>query len=166
MELHQLQSTPKSRNHRAKIVGRGHGSGLGKTSGRGQKGQKARKSGHTRVGFEGGQTPLYRRLPKFGFDNSKFKNKYFSLDLKWLFKHPQKYYNRIDFVKFNWLNNKSKAPIKLIGNIPLPGPVIIEVQKVSKNARASVEAAGGQIVIIDLSTALKNYKKMVLEQNK
>lgn len=67
MKLHELKSTPKSRNHKAKVVGRGHGSGLGKTSGRGQKGQKARKSGRTRPGFEGGQTPLYRRLPNLVF---------------------------------------------------------------------------------------------------
>lgn len=101
MELNQLKSTPKARNHRAKVVGRGHGSGLGKTSGRGQKGQKARKSGHTRPGFEGGQTPLYRRLPKFGFSTDKFKTRYIHLDVATLLKHPQGQYTRADFVRFN-----------------------------------------------------------------
>lgn len=100
MELKELKCTPKARNHKSKILGRGHGSGLGKTSGRGQKGQKARKSGHTRPGFEGGQTPLYRRLPKFGFSTSGFKTKPINIDISCLLKHPQAFYNRSDFVKF------------------------------------------------------------------
>ncbi len=100
MELHKLKSVPNSRKHKAKIVGRGHGSGLGKTSGRGQKGQKARKSGHTRPGFEGGQTPLYRRVPKFGFSTDGFKTKPVSLDIKILLTHPQRTYTRTDFVNF------------------------------------------------------------------
>ena len=73
MKLHELKSAPGS-THRNKIVGRGPGSGHGKTSTRGEKGQKARSGGGVRRGFEGGQTPLYRRLPKRGFTNIHAKN--------------------------------------------------------------------------------------------
>lgn len=158
MELHELKSTPKSRNHKPKIVGRGHGSGLGKTSGRGQKGQKARKSGHTRLGFEGGQTPLYRRLPKFGFNTYNFKPEYLTINLKNLAKLTQDKYLRKDFVDLGWISSKSKQPIKLIGNTDVSKPITIEVQKVSKTAKTKIENAGGSIVIVDLSSALKGYK--------
>ena len=73
MKLHELQSSTGSRKVR-KRVGRGYGSGLGKTSGRGHKGQKARSGGGTRLGFEGGQTPLFQRLPKRGFTNINRKD--------------------------------------------------------------------------------------------
>lgn len=76
MELHTLEYVHGSRGQKAKRVGRGHGSGMGKTSTRGSNGQKSRKSGHTRLGFEGGQTPLYRRVPKVGFNNVNFANHY------------------------------------------------------------------------------------------
>lgn len=161
MELHKLQSLPKARKHRAKIVGRGHGSGLGKTSGRGQKGQKARKSGRTRPGFEGGQTPLYRRLPKFGFSTVAFKTKPVFLNLKMLLNHTERSYSRSDFVRLNWIANKLKAPVKLIGNTNLPGPVDIQVQAVSAAAKQAVEKAGGKVIIVDLSQALKDHKKVI-----
>ncbi|WP_033160190.1 50S ribosomal protein L15 [Mycoplasmoides alvi] len=158
MELHQLKSTPKSRNHRTKIVGRGHGSGLGKTSGRGQKGQKARKSGHTRPGFEGGQTPLYRRLPKFGFSTYNFKTKYVTINLENLIDKTESQYKRLNFVNCNLISNKSKQPIKIIGNVDVSKPIVVEVQKISAGAKNKIEAAGGKVVIVDLSTALKEYK--------
>lgn len=160
MELKELKCTPKARNHKSKTVGRGHGSGLGKTSGRGQKGQKARKSGHTRPGFEGGQTPLYRRLPKFGFSTVGFKTKPVNIDIAWLLKHPQASYTRSDFVKFGWIKNKISEPIKLIGNTKLPGPVVIQVQKVTKQANESITAAGGKVEIVELPLALKAHKKV------
>ncbi|MDE7075134.1 MAG: 50S ribosomal protein L15, partial [Malacoplasma sp.] len=75
MKLESLKSNKGSR-HKTKRVGRGFGSGIGKTSTRGSKGQKSRKSGHTRPGFEGGQTTLYRRIPKIGFNNKNFANEY------------------------------------------------------------------------------------------
>lgn len=76
MKLNKLTYTEGSRNHKEKRVGRGFGSGIGKTATRGSKGQHARKSGGTRLGFEGGQTPLYRRIPKVGFNNKNFETKY------------------------------------------------------------------------------------------
>src|SRR5690606_21738358 len=80
MKLHELKPAPGSKFAR-KRVGRGIGSGLGKTSGRGQKGQKARSGGGVRIGFEGGQNPLYRRLPKRGFNNERFRTEYAIVNL-------------------------------------------------------------------------------------
>ena len=80
MKLHTLQPNPGSVKTR-KRVGRGVGSGLGKTSGKGQKGQNSRSGGGVRIGFEGGQTPLFRRLPKRGFSNAKFKTVYAVINL-------------------------------------------------------------------------------------
>ena len=79
--LHNLISV-RNAHKKAKRVGRGESSGYGKTSGRGHKGQKSRKSGNVRIGFEGGQNPIVRRLPKVGFTNSRFKKKYTAINLK------------------------------------------------------------------------------------
>ena len=75
MKLHELSTVPGS-THRRKIVGRGPGSGMGKTSTRGEKGQKARSGGGVRPWFEGGQTPLFKRVPRRGFSNKRFETKY------------------------------------------------------------------------------------------
>ena len=80
MKLHSLQPAPGAVKTR-KRVGRGVGSGLGKTSGRGQKGQNSRSGGGVRIGFEGGQSPLFRRLPKRGFSNARFKTTYAVINL-------------------------------------------------------------------------------------
>ena len=74
MELHNLKYTKGARGHKVRTYGRGFSSGLGKTSGRGQKGQHSRQSGNVRIGFEGGQTPIYRKIPKVGFNNFNFKD--------------------------------------------------------------------------------------------
>jgi large subunit ribosomal protein L15 len=76
MELNNLKYTKGARGHKRKTYGRGFGSGIGKTGGKGTKGQKQRKSGHVRLGFEGGQTPIYRKVPKVGFNNYNFRKQY------------------------------------------------------------------------------------------
>ncbi|WP_027122192.1 50S ribosomal protein L15 [[Mycoplasma] imitans] len=147
MKLHELKSTPKSRNHKAKIVGRGHGSGLGKTSGRGQKGQKARKSGRTRPGFEGGQTPLYRRLPKFGFQTIGFKKQTLSVSLDIISKLNETTIDRELLVKHGIISSKTNEPIKVIGN-KIDKKIHLKINKISEGAKKAIQAAGGSIELI------------------
>lgn len=137
MELHNLSYTKGSRNHKKKIVGRGHGSGLGKTSGRGQDGQKARKSGHTRLGFEGGQTPLYRRLPKVGFNNVEFANNYNVVNLREIAKLKDKVITKEILLK-NGLIEKNKLPIKIIGNTKISSDITIKANKFTKGALKTI----------------------------
>lgn len=101
MELHNLEYLNGSRGQKAKRVGRGHGSGMGKTATRGSNGQKSRKSGHTRLGFEGGQTPLYRRVPKVGFNNVNFQTNRNVVSLKTI--NEKKLTGIVDINKLNEL---------------------------------------------------------------
>jgi large subunit ribosomal protein L15 len=147
MELHNLSYTPNSRNHKPKRVGRGHGSGMGKTSGRGQDGQKARKSGHVRLGFEGGQTPLYRRLPKVGFNNYNFRNNYNVINIKDLNKLKITDIDYDSLLKIRMISD-NHYPIKLIGNATIEKKFVVKIQKISKQAEEAIKKAGGKINII------------------
>ncbi|KRK32864.1 50S ribosomal protein L15 [Loigolactobacillus bifermentans] len=144
MDLHNLQSSEGSRHVRNR-VGRGTSSGNGKTAGRGQKGQKAR--GKVRLGFEGGQMPLFRRMPKRGFSNINRKE-YALVSLEDL--------NRFDdgtevtsaLLVESGLVKKEKAGIKLLANGKLTKKLTVKVSKASAAAKAAVEAAGGKIEVI------------------
>ncbi|OPX40843.1 MAG: 50S ribosomal protein L15 [Thermoplasmata archaeon] len=146
MKLHELSPAKGSRKKR-KRVGRGPGSGHGKTSCRGHKGQKARSGGGPARGFEGGQMPLQRRLPKRGFNNL-FRKEYNIINVEDL--------NRFDAnaevdavaLKEKGLIRKKKDGVKLLGNGQMEHPVVIKVQRASRVAREKVEAAGGKIEII------------------
>lgn len=131
-----------------KRVGRGPGSGMGKTSTRGHKGQKARKGGTIRLGFEGGQTPLYRRLPKRGFKNSKFSKEYKEINIFMLnnFKDGS-VLNIEDYLKHKILNSK-KDKIKILGNGNLTKKLEVYADKFTKGAKEKIEKAGGKIIII------------------
>lgn len=158
MKLHELKSAPKARNHKAKTLGRGHGSGLGKTSGRGQKGQKARKSGRTRPGFEGGQTPLYRRLPKFGFDNGKFNPGYVAISVKKLAGLKETRLDREAFVRLGLIPGKCLLPVKIVAGGELKTKLAVSAQKFSAAAKKQIEAAGGtaaEVAIRDVRHALR-----------
>nr|WP_267509720.1 50S ribosomal protein L15 [Borreliella garinii] len=139
---------PKGANKRRKIVGRGPGSGLGKTSGRGQKGQKARNTS-PRLGFEGGQTPLYRRLPRKGFSNNDYKLKYTIVnlgDIDKKFKDGQVVnYNTL---LENKLIRKKNKKIKILSNGKLTKKVSLEVSKISKSAESLVTRIGGTIKLV------------------
>ncbi|WNZ72685.1 50S ribosomal protein L15 [Borreliella garinii] len=139
---------PKGANKRRKIVGRGPGSGLGKTSGRGQKGQKARNTS-PRLGFEGGQTPLYRRLPRKGFSNNDYKLKYTIVnlgDIDKKFKDGQVVnYNTL---LENKLIRKKNKKIKILSNGELTKKVSLEVSKISKSAESLVTRIGGTIKLV------------------
>ena len=125
-----------------KRVGRGIGSGLGKTSGRGHKGQKSRSGGNIRPGFEGGQMPLQMRLPKFGF-SSRVNNNFKEVNIKNI--KGMEIVN-LKSLKESKLISKSVKKVKIFGNSEIHSKVTIEGLKVSKGAKESIEKAGGKIV--------------------
>ena len=125
-----------------KRVGRGIGSGLGKTSGRGHKGQKSRSGGNIRPGFEGGQMPLQMRLPKFGF-SSRVNNNFKEVNIKNI--NGMEIVN-LKSLKESKLISKSVKKVKIFGNSVIDSKVTIEGIKVSKGAKESIEKAGGKIV--------------------
>lgn len=149
MELHSLEYNIGSRGQKQKRVGRGHGSGMGKTSTRGSNGQKSRKSGHTRLGFEGGQTPLYRRSPKVGFNNVNFANEYNVINLK-MFNDKGIESGVIDFTKLEELRmiKDSKLPVKVIGTAKINSNLTIKANKFSEGAIKAIEESKAKYEII------------------
>jgi len=146
VKLHELQTSPGSRRSR-KRVGRGTSSGYGKTAGRGQKGQLARSGGKTRLGFEGGQMPLFRRMPKRGFNNINRKE-YAIINLDDLnqFRAGSEVNARV--LLEAGVIKKELSGIKLLANGELKKKLTVKVNKVSKAAKEAVEAAGGTIEVI------------------
>ena len=129
-----------------KRVGRGPGSGSGKTCGRGHKGQQSRSGGGTPVGFEGGQMPLYRRLPKRGFNNSIFR-KVFAIvnvgQLEAAFEDGATV--DADSIRAARLVNAKKGPIKILGSGELTKKLTVKADQFSGSARQKIEAAGGEV---------------------
>lgn len=146
MKLNELKATEGSRCNR-KRVGRGTSSGYGKTSGRGQKGQLARSGGKTRLGFEGGQMPLYRRMPKRGFNNINRKE-YAIINLNDLNKFEAGSEVTIDSLKEAGIVKKELAGVKLLANGKLDVKLTVKVNKVSESAKKAVETAGGTVEVI------------------
>tara|TARA_B100001059_G_scaffold144524_1_gene144406 strand:+ start:159 stop:665 length:507 start_codon:yes stop_codon:yes gene_type:complete len=154
MKLNGLSNKGTAQNR--KRVGRGMGSGTGKTAGRGHKGQKSRTGGGVRAGFEGGQMPLQMRLPKFGF--SSRKNNYLKevnvknidgLDLV-----------TIETLKENKIISKAVKKVKIFGTFELTSKLNVEGIKVTKGAKESIEKAGGNVAdIIEPVKKLKGVKK-------
>jgi large subunit ribosomal protein L15 len=146
MRLHNLQPRPGSR-HRVKRLGCGESSGHGKTSGKGHKGQKARSGGSIRLGFEGGQMPLIRRLPKRGFNNAAFHRTYAIVNLDDLndFK-PGTLVNE-ELLRESKLVRGEVSGIKILGNGELRHALKIEADKISTSARHKIEKAGGTIAL-------------------
>ena len=145
MELKDLYPAPGSR-HAKKRVGRGPGSGKGKTAGRGENGQLSRAGGGKRAGFEGGQTPLARRLPKLpGFTNIN-RVEYVPVNVKVL----EERFEAGDVVdgaslKEKGIIKREDALVKVLGDGELTKPLTVKVDKVSKTAQAKIEAAGGKV---------------------
>lgn len=142
ISLSNLKPAPGARQARRR-VGRGPGSGLGKTSGKGHKGHKARTGGSTNPGFEGGQMPLYRRLPKRGFTNP-FKVTYLALNLRDLDRIQGSEINPDTLVAAGVLK-KSSDPVKLLGHGELSRAITVRDIPVSASARTKIEAAGGRV---------------------
>lgn len=136
--------TIKGATHPTKRLGRGEGSGHGKTSGKGHKGQKSRSGGGIRIGFEGGQMPLYRKLPRRGFNNFNFKTSFQLVNVKQLDKLDGDIVNRATLLDAGLIRDNGQA-IKLLGDGELKRALTIELDQVSASAKAKVEAAGGQI---------------------
>lgn len=136
---------PRSKRKR---VGRGTGSGLGKTAGRGHKGQQARAGGGTPPGFEGGQMPLYRRLPKRGFNNAKFRRVFAIVNVGQLekaFEDGAQVDNAA--IRQAHLVNAKTGPIKVLGSGELTKKLMITADRFSESAKRKIEAAGGQAVV-------------------
>ena len=142
-----LQSIPniKGATHPTKRLGRGVGSGHGKTSGKGHKGQKARSGGGIPVGFEGGQMPLYRKLPRRGFNNKDFKTSFQLVNVGDLARLEGDTVNRAALVKAGLIRDNNQG-VKLLGDGDVSRSFTIEVDKISASARGKIEAAGGKIV--------------------
>lgn len=146
MKLHELSPEPGSRKVRTRR-GRGLGSGLGKTSGRGQKGQNSRSGGGVRTGFEGGQMPLYRRLPKRGFKNV-FAKQYAEVNVSSL--------NRFDdgavvdpvaLIEEGILKNVLDG-VRILGNGELTKKLTVKANGFTKSAEEKIKAAGGEVEVI------------------
>ncbi|MBL6838217.1 MAG: 50S ribosomal protein L15 [Puniceicoccaceae bacterium] len=137
--------TIKGATHPTKRLGRGEGSGHGKTSGKGHKGQKARSGGGIRIGFEGGQMPLYRKLPRRGFNNYNFKKTYQLVNVGQLEKVEGDTINRESLVAAGLVRDNAE-PVKVLGDGELSKAFTFDVDKVSASAKSKIEAAGGKIV--------------------
>lgn len=136
--------TIKGATHPTKRLGRGEGSGHGKTSGKGHKGQKARSGGGIRIGFEGGQMPLYRKLPRRGFNNKNFKVSYQLVNVGQLEKLEGDTVDRESLIKAGLIRD-NKQGVKLLGDGEVSKAFTINVCKVSETAKSKIEAAGGKI---------------------
>lgn len=146
--LNNLQANKGARNHRTKRVGRGFGSGIGGRSTRGTKGQLARKSGNVRLGFEGGQTPLYMRVGKIGFNNSAFARSVSVVTLKQLTRFENvREFDFATLVELGLIHAKAKF-VKVIGNDTLVAPISVSAHAFSKGALASIAAVGGKSQVL------------------
>lgn len=145
MKLNELAPPAGGVRKNRKRVGRGPGSGWGKTSGRGQNGQNSRSGGGVRVGFEGGQMPLQRRLPKRGFKNI-FKKRYSIINIQELARFEKG--STVDDATFKGagLLKHSTEGVKLLGKGEITYPLTLNIKACSRAARAKVEAAGGKII--------------------
>ena len=147
MKLHELQRNIGA-THEKKRVGRGSGSGLGKTSGRGQKGQKARSGGSINPVFEGGQLPLYRRIPKRGFKNAKFKTVYAVINLSDLNVFEDGTVVTPALLKEVGLVKKGLDGIKVLGEGSLDKKLTIQANKFSASALEKIKEAGSKAEVI------------------
>ena len=146
----KLESLPKSKETKAKkIVGRGPGSGMGKTSTRGENGQKSRSGASINAWFQGGQSPLYIRLPKRGFNNARFAIKYATINLDDL----DKFFKENDVVtpevlKERGIIKKQLNGVKVLANGTLTKALTVKAQRFSTNAISKIEEAGGKTEVI------------------
>mgnify|MGYP000855462565 CR=1 FL=1 len=146
MKLHEL-TPPKGSVKKAKRVGRGQGSGSGTTAGKGNKGQKARSGGGVRLGFEGGQMPLIRRLPKRGFTNI-FSKEYAEINIGALDIFEEGTVVTPDLLKERGLVKKVLDGVKILGNGEISKKLTVKAHKFSESAKQKIEAIGGKVEVI------------------
>ncbi|MBP5362221.1 MAG: 50S ribosomal protein L15 [Ruminococcus sp.] len=146
MKIHEL--TPAADSNKAvKRIGRGHGSGNGKTAGKGHKGQNARSGGGVRIGFEGGQMPLARRIPKRGFNNI-FATKYAVVNVSDLNKFKDGTVVDAELLKATGLIKKEYDGVKILGNGDLTAKLTVKAAKFSQSAVEKIEKAGGKTEVM------------------
>ncbi len=146
MKIHELTPAPDS-NKAVKRVGRGHGSGNGKTAGKGHKGQNARSGGGVRIGFEGGQMPLARRIPKRGFNNI-FATKYAIVNVSDLNKFKDDTVVDTELLVASGLVKKINDGVKILGNGELTAKLTVKAAKFSQSAIEKIEKAGGKAEVM------------------
>lgn len=146
MKLHNLKPSPGSKKNR-KRIGRGSGSGQGTTAGRGMNGQNSRSGGGTKPGFEGGQMPLYRRIPKRGFTNI-FQKEYSIVNLELLNQFDDNEEVTVELLLENKIIKKELDGIKILGNGELNKKLTVKAHKFSKTAKEKIEAVGGKAEVI------------------
>jgi large subunit ribosomal protein L15 len=147
MKLHELRPAKGSTKNR-KRLGRGTATGQGKTAGRGQKGQKSRSGGGVRPGFEGGQMPLYRRLPIRGFNNARFAKVYTEVNVDRLNIFEDNTEVTPELLKEKGVIKKIQDGVKILGNGELNKKLIVKAHKFSKSAAEKIEANGGKVEVI------------------
>ena len=166
IRLHNSKPRPGSR-HRVKRLGCGESSGHGKTSGKGHKGQKARSGGSLRLGFEGGQMPLIRRLPKRGFNNTAFKIAYAPVNLGDLEKLSVSGVIDEAALRKTGLVNGTWDGVKILGMGDFSKKISLKVDAISASAREKIEKAGGSIELVALKTyPARNSAKVLAKTSK
>ena len=146
MKLGELKPAVEKKDR--KRVGRGTGSGLGKTSGKGHKGQNARSGGGVRPGFEGGQLPLFRRLPKRGFSNALFKTEYAVINLSDLNKFEDGAIVTPEILKEMGILKNQLDGVKVLGSGKLEKKLTVKAHKFSKTAKEAIEKMGGKAEVM------------------
>ena len=147
MKLNSVKPNPGATKAK-KRVGRGPGSGIGKTAGRGENGQNSRSGGGVRIGFEGGQTPLFRRLPKRGFNNARFKKVYAVINLDDLNRFEDGAEVSPEILKDMGLIKNMQDGLKVLGNGKLEKKLNVKANKFSKTATQKIEKLGGKAEVI------------------
>ncbi len=147
MKLHELKYNEGSKKD-VKRLGRGSSSGTGKTSGKGHKGQNARSGGKVRVGFEGGQLPLYRRLPKRGFSNALFKTEYAVINVSDLNMFEDGTVVTPELLNEMGIIKNQLSGVKILGNGSLEKKLTVRAHKFSKSAIEKIEAVGGKAEVM------------------
>jgi large subunit ribosomal protein L15 len=138
---------PDGANKRRQIVGRGSGSGRGGYSGRGRNGQNSRSGGGVRVGFEGGQMPLYRRIARRGFSNADFRNEYEIVNIRdFIQSFSDGDSVNLDSLKEKLVIKKSVTKVKVLGNGDVDKKLTVQVDMVSAGAKEKIEKAGGKVL--------------------
>ena len=146
MKLENLCKTPEAKSR--KRVGRGPGSGMGKTSTRGENGQKSRSGASIKAWFEGGQSPLYRRIPKRGFNNARFRTEFATINLSDLNKFDDGDVVTPEVLKEKGIVKKQLCGIKVLGNGTLEKKLTVKANRFSSAAVTKIESAGGTAEVI------------------
>ena len=146
MKLHELNSLPEAK--RRKIVGRGSGSGMGKTSTRGENGQKSRSGASISPWFQGGQSPIYRRIPKRGFNNARFTTRFATINLSDLNRFNDGDVVTLELLKELGIIKKELSGLKVLGNGELEKKLTIKANRFSSKAVSKIENAGGVAEVI------------------